>query len=175
MDISQDYFSLFGLPERYTLDASALDRAFHQVQTEVHPDRFASDSASAKRVAMQWATRANEAYTTLKDPLRRARYLCELHGVDLETESNTAMPKEFLMEQMQWREALDEAREMASAKALDALADELLRAQTEATATIAGLIDEQQDFMGAAQSVRKLMFLDRAREDVERAIDGLAV
>jgi molecular chaperone HscB len=124
---------------------------------------------------MQWATRANEAYTTLKDPLRRARYLCELHGVDLETESNTAMPKEFLMEQMQWREALDEAREMASAKALDALADELLRAQTEATATIAGLIDEQQDFIGAAQSVRKLMFLDRAREDVERAIDGLAV
>jgi molecular chaperone HscB len=175
MDITQDYFTLFDLPKRHALDRSALDRAFHKVQTEVHPDRFANDSASARRVAMQWATRANEAYTTLKDPLKRARYLCELNGVNLEVESNTAMPKEFLMEQMQWREALDDARDSHSAEALGELSDQLMKAEKEEIGTIETLIDDRHDFNAAAQSVRKLMFLDRAREDVERAIDGLAV
>ncbi|MFA9216411.1 MAG: Fe-S protein assembly co-chaperone HscB, partial [Sphingomonadaceae bacterium] len=106
----QNHFELFQLPQRFALDTSALDVAYRDVQGRVHPDKFVNATDAEKRVAMQWATRANEAYQTLKNPQKRAQYLCELHGVDLQTESNTAMPMAFLMQQMEWREALGEAR-----------------------------------------------------------------
>ena len=106
----QNHFDLFHLPARFTLDMGALDAAYRDVQGQVHPDRFVNATDAEKRVAMQWATRANEAYQTLKNPQKRARYLCELNGVDLQTESNTAMPMAFLMQQMEWREELGEAR-----------------------------------------------------------------
>jgi molecular chaperone HscB len=105
----QNHFDLFNLPPRFAVDAGALDSAYRDVQSRVHPDRFVNATDAEKRVAMQWATRANEAYQTLKNPLARARYLCELNGVDLQTESNTAMPPSFLMQQMEWRERLEEA------------------------------------------------------------------
>ncbi|MDB5918051.1 MAG: Fe-S protein assembly co-chaperone HscB, partial [Massilia sp.] len=114
----QNHFDLFQLPARFTIDVKALDAAYRDVQGQVHPDRFINATDAEKRVAMQWATRANEAYQTLKNPQKRARYLCELNGVDLQTESNTAMPMDFLMQQMEWREALGEAR---AAKDVDAL------------------------------------------------------
>src|SRR5690606_31603262 len=106
----QNHFELFHLPVSFAVDMAQLARSYHEVQGRVHPDRFAHASETEKRVAMQWATRANEAYQTLRDPFKRAAYLCELHGVDLQTESNTAMPAAFLMQQMEWREALDDAR-----------------------------------------------------------------
>ena len=88
----QNHFDLFQLPQRFAIDRKALDAAYHDVQNQVHPDKFVNATDAEKRVAMQWATRANEAYLTLKSPLKRATYLCELHGIDLQTESNTAMP-----------------------------------------------------------------------------------
>ena len=106
----QNHFELFQLPAQFGLDMSALDSAYRDVQGKVHPDRFINASSAEKRVAMQWATRANEAYQTLKSPQKRAQYLCELNGVDLQTESNTAMPVSFLMQQMEWREELGDAR-----------------------------------------------------------------
>src|SRR3990172_4334329 len=99
----QNHFDLFQLPQHFTIDVGALDVAYHEVQNRVHPDKFVSATDAEKRVAMQWATRANEAYQTLKNPLKRAAYLCELHGIDLQTESNTSMPAAFLMQQMEWR------------------------------------------------------------------------
>ena len=82
----------------------------------MHPDRFAGEGAAAQRIAMQWAVRVNEAYQRLKDPLKRAAYLCELRGAPIEAESNTAMPAAFLMQQMAWREALDEAADAAAVR-----------------------------------------------------------
>lgn len=175
MDIAQNHFTLFALPESMALDSSLLDAAFHRVQNEVHPDRFASAGASAKRVAMQWATRVNEAYRILKEPLQRARYLCELHGVDLEVESNTRMPAAFLMAQLEWRELLDEARAASDANALEQLHARLTAEFRDETDQIAELIDHQHDFVAAAQAVRRLMFLDKTRDDVERAIDATIV
>ena len=105
-----DHFSLFGLPARFDLDAQALESAWRTVAAQVHPDRFATASPAERRVAMQWAARANEAYRQLRDPLLRARYLCEQAGVDLQTESNTSMDTAFLMQQMTWREMMDDAR-----------------------------------------------------------------
>ena len=110
MNLSANYFELFDLPLRFVLDKAALDRAYRALQAEVHPDKFAHAAEAEQRVAMQRATRVNEAYQALKNPLKRARYLLELAGVDVAVETNTAMPMDFLVEQMEWREAADEAR-----------------------------------------------------------------
>ncbi|WP_426056817.1 Fe-S protein assembly co-chaperone HscB [Janthinobacterium sp. PSPC2-1] len=168
----QNHFELFQLPAQFSLDMSALDSAYRDVQGKVHPDRFINASSAEKRVAMQWATRANEAYQTLKSPQKRAQYLCELHGVDLQTESNTAMPVSFLMQQMEWREELGDARAGKDADALDAL-DRQLRGERKALlAQVAAQLDGA-DYVNAAQSVRALMFLDKFGEEVRFAYEAM--
>ncbi|WP_293775506.1 Fe-S protein assembly co-chaperone HscB [uncultured Oxalicibacterium sp.] len=168
-----NHFELFQLPVQFAIDQSALDRAYHEVQGRVHPDRFANASDSEKRVAMQWATRANEAYKTLKNPFKRAAYLCELHGIDLEVESNTAMPVTFLMQQMEWRETLDDARGNKDAAALDKLEAGLRAERKETLTTIAAQLDAGQ-FKDAAGLVRQLMFLEKFSEEVANAQDAFA-
>ena len=98
--MKDDFFALFGLPARYEVDEAALDAAYRTVQSQAHPDRFANAGDAERRVAMQWAAHANEAYRTLRQPLKRAIYLLHLRGVDIQAESNTAMAPEFLMQQM---------------------------------------------------------------------------
>src|ERR1700712_5511738 len=124
-DLMQNHFDLFHLPAQFDVDTAALDQAYRDVQGQVHPDKFVNATDAEKRVAMQWATRANEAYQTLKNPQKRAQYLCELNGVDLQTESNTAMPMAFLMQQMEWREELGDARAGKDIDALEALERQL--------------------------------------------------
>lgn len=169
----QNHFELFHLPQRFSIDLQMLEEAYREVQNQVHPDKFASAPEAERRVAMQWATRANEAYQTLKNPYKRAAYLCELHGVDLETESNTAMPREFLMQQMEWREALDDARETRDIEALEKLADELHATVKRQLVRIGGQI-EGDDYEAAAQGVRQLMFLEKFGSEVARVVDSLA-
>lgn len=168
----QNHFELFNLPARFAVDLAALDAAYRDVQGRVHPDRFVNASDAEKRVAMQWATRANEAYQTLKNPLQRARYLVELNGVDLQTESNTAMPMDFLMQQMEWREALGEARAAKDAEALDELDAQLKGARRERLATIGRALDAG-NYEQAAQDVRALMFLDKFGDEVQYAFEAL--
>ncbi|MCU0939098.1 MAG: Fe-S protein assembly co-chaperone HscB [Burkholderiaceae bacterium] len=163
MSVSLDHFALFGLAPRFAVDLDALEAAYKRVQAQVHPDRFAAGSAAERRVAMQWATQANEAYRALRDDARRAAYLCERAGVPIDAESNTAMPTDFLMQQLEWREALDEAR--ASGQG-----DAAVRAQVDAArgATIeqlAAALDTAQDAPRAAALVRQLMFIDKFRTD----------
>lgn len=161
----QNHFQLFQLPETFAIDLAALEKAYHSVQNQAHPDKFAHATDAEKRVAMQWATRANEAYQTLKKPLKRAAYLCELHGVDLEIESNTAMPTAFLMQQMEWREALDDAKASKSVAALEVLEKELNAARKEEIGHVGEQLD-QQDFATAGKTIRKLMFLDRFGDEI---------
>jgi len=168
----QNHFELFHLPQQFAVDLKALDQAYREVQNQVHPDKFARSPDAEKRVAMQWATRANEAYQTLKSPLRRATYLCELHGVDLETESNTSMAPAFLMQQMEWREALDDARAGKDVNALAALDSELADTRREQLARIAAALDGD-DYHGAAQGVRQLMFLEKFGDEVAAAFDRM--
>lgn len=170
MKLDDDDFTLFGLAPRFALDRSALDAQWRALQAEVHPDRFAADGASAQRLAMQWAVRINEAYHRLKDPLRRAAYLCELRGAPVDAESNTAMPADFLMQQMGWREDLEAAADSA---AVDALERDLRRAETTMFEELAHTLDERGDAAAAAQQVRALMFVDRFRQDLERRLDHL--
>ncbi|MET3129950.1 molecular chaperone HscB [Oxalobacteraceae bacterium GrIS 1.11] len=168
----QNHFELFQLPARFALDANALDAAYREVQGRVHPDRFVNATDAEKRVAMQWATRANEAYQTLKSPQKRARYLCEQNGVDLQTESNTAMPMAFLMQQMEWREELGAARAGRDADALDALDRQLKAERKTHLADIAARLDSG-DFVAAAQGVRALMFLEKFGEEVRFAFEAI--
>ncbi len=156
-------FELFDVPVRFAQERSALDARWKELQREAHPDRFAAQGGAAQRVAMQWSVRINEAYQRLKDPLKRAAYLCELHGAPIRAEDNTAMPGPFLLQQMEWREALDDAH---SAQQMDALACEVEQARLAAMACCGELIDEAQDFSGAAQQVRALMFIERFAESV---------
>lgn len=170
MNLQSDDFELFGLERRFAQERSAIDARWKELQREAHPDKFAAQGAAAQRVAMQWSVRINEAYQRLKDPMSRAAYLCELHGAPINAEDNTAMPAAFLMQQMEWREALEEAH---ADSALDALDDEVEQARRAALARCGQLIDQQQDYAGAARQVRALMFIARFADDIERRREQL--
>lgn len=170
MNLDTDDFTLFGLATAFTQDRAALDARWKAMQSEVHPDRFVSEGAAAQRVAMQWAVRVNEAYQRLKDPLKRASYLCELKGAPIQAESNTAMPAEFLLRQMEWREALDEARTDAD---LESLRHAVAAQRRSTLDDIESLLDVEHNFAAAAQQVRALMFVERFSDEVERKQDTL--
>jgi molecular chaperone HscB len=172
LSIAATDFALFGLPERFALDTAALDAKWKSLQGAAHPDRFATETPSAQRVAMQWAIRINEAYRRLKDPLARAAYLCALHDADVEAESNTAMPVAFLMQQMEWRDALSEATDLGQ---VDALSDEVLASRQRTLDALRTLIDETDpvDWRAVAGTVRGLMFVDRFLGDVDRRVEAL--
>ena len=166
-------FALFGLPERFAIDLAALDAKWKQLQGAAHPDRFATDTAAAQRVAMQWAIRINEAYRRLKDPLARAGYLCTLHGVDLQAENNTAMPTAFLMQQMEWRDALSDAATLA---AVEAVADEVTASRRATLQSLQAQIDDAApvDWRAVADTVRGLMFVDKFISDIDKRVDALS-
>ena len=170
MNLASTDFELFDIAPRFELDRSALDARWRALQGEVHPDKFAAEGAAAKRVAMQWAVRVNEAYQRLKDPVRRAAYLCELKGAPIEAENNTAMPAAFLMQQLEWREALDEA---ATLQQVQALADEVATHRVADLAALQAALDERQDYAAAAQQVRALMFSERFAHDIDQRLEAL--
>jgi molecular chaperone HscB len=170
-DFQQDFFQLFGLPAQYRLDGELLDRHYRALQAQVHPDRFSHLSEAERRVSMQWATRVNEAYQILSNPARRARYLLSLRGVDAREESNTAMPADFLVEQMEWREAIQEAGEARDSGALDKLEQRLQHETRSLQERLAVAMDTEHDYAAAAESVRKLKFMDRLAEEISSAFD----
>ena len=167
MKLDDDDFTLFDLPRRHAIDRAELDRRWRALQAQVHPDRFAAQGDSAQRLAMQWAVRVNEAYQRLKDPIARGAYLCELAGAPVAAERNTAMPAGFLVQQMAWREALDEAADPAALQALD---EEVAAAEAALKADLAASLDERGDAQAAAGQVRSLMFVRRFRDDLDRRL-----
>ncbi len=170
LKLQSNDFELFGLPRRFEQDRDAIDARWKQLQREAHPDRFAAQGQAAQRVAMQWSVRINEAYQRLKDPLKRAAYLCELSGAPINAENNTAMPAQFLIEQMAWREELDEASGEAE---LEALEDQLTSARRDTLERIARLLDDKDDAAAAAEQVRALMFIERFGQDVQARLEQL--
>ncbi len=163
-------FELFGLVPQFAQDRAAVDARWKELQREAHPDKFAAQGASAQRVALQWSVRINEAYQRLKDPLKRAAYLCELRGAPIQAENNTAMPAAFLMQQIEWREALDEASGAAEIDAILVQANEYMR---EALQKCEQLLDNEDQPKAAAQVVRSLMFVQRFTHEVRSRADLL--
>ena len=170
MNLQSDDFELFGLTQQFAQDRAALDARWKELQREAHPDKFAAQGAAAQRIAMQWSVRINEAYQRLKDPLKRAAYLCELAGAPVDAHRNTAMPTAFLMQQMEWREALDEAN---TAVELDHLADTVAQSRSELLQQCHVFLDQKKAFLEAVEPVRALMFIDKFLVDLQRRMDAL--
>jgi molecular chaperone HscB len=170
MDLNDSDFQLFDLLPRFHQERGEIDARWKELQREAHPDKFAAQGGAAQRVALQWSVRINEAYQRLRDPLKRAAYLCELRGAPIQAHSNTAMPGEFLMEQMDWREALDEAD---GEEEVEALSERVMARRRAMLARIEQLLDAENDPQGAAQQVRALMFIERFAEDIEARLAQL--
>jgi len=171
MNLNQNHFELFGLPPRFVVDAAALEARYHELQREVHPDRFAAAADAERRVSMQAATRVNEAYRTLKSPLKRAVYILQLRGVDPGFETNTAMPADFLMAQMSWRERIEAGSEEPQAllRLQAGLRDETGKIYEK----LHGQLDQGGGDEAASQAVRMLMFYERLDEEIEDKLGEL--
>ncbi|MES2502125.1 MAG: Fe-S protein assembly co-chaperone HscB [Pseudomonadota bacterium] len=167
------YFELFGLTPQFNLDLAKLETNYRSIQSASHPDRFVTASPAEKLRSMQTATLANQAYQALKNPANRAQYLLALQGVDAIAEANTAMPADFLMQQMEWREAIDDAKQ---AKNIDALDDLLIEMQQEAKVLqtkLVDLIDVEKNLALATDATRKLIFIDKVCADIRKIIEQL--
>jgi molecular chaperone HscB len=171
-DMTRDHFALFDMAPAFALDATALDQRYREIQARVHPDKHAHLSDAEQRVSMQWATHANEAYQTLKSPLKRAQYLLALRGVDPQIERNTAMPMEFLVQQLECREVVAEARSEHDMEALEELLLEMRREIKQEYETIGRQLNAE-DNDAAAQTVRRLLFKDKLLHEIEDAIEAI--
>ena len=172
-DFSRNHFELLGLPVAYAVDPGKLEQRYRELQTQVHPDKFAAAPESERRVAMQWATRANEAYRTLRDPLDRARYLLHLKGFETGEESNTAMPPDFLMQQMEWREAVAEASGARDEHGLRRLHAEIAKDRAQMLDQLARALDREANYDAGCSLVRKLRFLEKIDEEIDEALERL--
>lgn len=173
MDLRADHFALFGLNRGFRLDLSDLDSRYRDIQAQVHPDRFANAGEAERRMSMQWATHANEAYQTLKKPLERAKYLLHLGGHDIQAENNTAMPADFLMDQMEWREAVMDARHGGDHHELEHLHNRLRSDINTRYQELGELLDASGDFALATDRVRRLMFLEKLLHEIDDALASL--
>src|SRR3954465_8741655 len=169
----QNHFDLFGLQPAFTVDEVRLERAYREIQSRVHPDRFAHAGDAERRASLQWTTRVNEAFQVLKNPVSRASHLLALHGVDVAFETNTAMPAEFLMQQMELREALEEATQSKDATAVEVLEQRTAADRRETEQRLAARIDQHRDYAGAAGLVRELKFLEKVEAEIDGAYETI--
>jgi molecular chaperone HscB len=166
IDFSRNHFELFGLPLRYRIDSAALERAYRELQGDVHPDRHARGSDAQKRLALQASARVNEAYRTLQDPVARAEYLLQLRGVDATAETDSRLPVAFLTQQLERREAAEEAAaehdELALAGLIQAVRDDADRLRAEVERVL-----ENEDLEAARMRVREMRFLVKLADDLD--------
>lgn len=170
---SSSHFALFGLTPAFSIDQERLEKAYREIQSRVHPDRFARSGDAERRASLQWTTRVNEAYRALRSPVQRASHILALHGVDVAFETNTAMPQQFLMQQMELREALEAAIAAKDPHSLAALQKSLENDQRSLEARLAERIDRDRDYAGAAGLVRELQFLERLEAEIDAAYETL--
>ena len=170
IDFSQDYFSLFGLPASYHCDQRKLDAAYRKLQSQVHPDRFAAAGETERRLALQSSARVNEAYRALKDPVERAQYLLSLHGIDAMSETDTALPQDFLEYQLERREAIEAAADSHDTRSLQALLTDVREESGELEHVLADELDGARALEAARMTVRKLRFLSKLAADIDAVV-----
>jgi len=175
VDWRKNYFELFGLPVQFDVDPSDLLTRYRDVQRQIHPDKFANASAEERRLSMQLTTLVNEGYQTLRDPVRRARYLLEVSGVPLNDETDTSMRPEFLMEQMELREALEEARTREdSLRRLAELANDIERRHAAKVDELRACFARGPDaFETTRNAVRELQFLGKLLNEIREQEEEL--
>lgn len=168
----QNYFELFGLPPTFELDLKQLETSYRVMQSASHPDRFVTASDAKKLQAMQTATHANEAYATLKNPANRAKYLLQLQGVDAISETNTAMPPAFLMQQLEWREEVADAEAQKDifgiSKVLSMVKAEAANLENQLKSHF-----KNHDITAATQDTRQLIFLQKVIADTAQTLEKI--
>ena len=164
------HFELFGLPPVFDLPQPDLDDRFRRYQAAVHPDRYAGGSDAERRLALHLAANGNEAYRVLSDDTSRAAYLCEINRAPIDAERNTAMPADFLMRQLEWRESIDEVRQHAARAPAAELASRVAEERNRTLAQVRELIDVERDFVRAAMLVRQLMFYDKLQSELRQVL-----
>jgi molecular chaperone HscB len=167
-----NYFEFLSLPQQFEVDLKALENNYRKIQSDSHPDRFVTASASEKLTSMQTATIANEAYLTLKSPSLRGAYLLGLSGIVAIDEKNNQMPADFLMQQMEWREGVEDAEHARDITALEQLLDEIAVEDKQLQRTLSTQFLQNQ-LTDATDSTRKLIFMDKVRADIIKAIEKL--
>jgi molecular chaperone HscB len=163
------HFEFFGLSPSFAIDDAVLASAFRERQSAVHPDRFASASDAEKRAAMEQTVAVNDAYNTLRDPVRRAMYLLWLKNVNGMDEKNTSMPHDFLVEQIEWREAIADAKLKEDVDRLDEMNDEL-RSMLDSMGSTFAAAYEGEHLPVATTLARKMRFVQKLIEEVDQAI-----
>jgi len=168
-----NYFSLFGLPQQFDVDISLLNSHYRKIQSEVHPDKFVTASPAERLKSMQSATLANEAYQTLKHPTARARYLLKLNGIDTLENTNTSMPADFLMTQMEWRENIEDAEASRDIAALEQQLQMMKSTANNLQQDLANALSNPNTLSVASGIVRQLSFIDKVSADVDAIISKL--
>ncbi|MCL6415368.1 Fe-S protein assembly co-chaperone HscB [Aestuariirhabdus sp. Z084] len=172
--MQEDFFELFGLPCSYQVDQQALSARFREMQQVVHPDRHAAADEHQRRLSVQYAAHVNDAYQTLKSPVPRAIYLLQSRGVEPRLENNTVMDAGFLMQQLEWREAVDEVRESRSEPALDGLRKEVDRQMKQFQNDFSERwIGSAEDLLAAEELVMKMQFVDKLQAQLDQLEDEL--
>jgi len=176
-DLTSSYFELFGLPVSFDIDTKALAERYRELQRSVHPDKFATAADAERRLSMQLATRVNEGFRTLKDPLARARYLLELKGVALD-DADTRLDGGFLMQQMELRERMGAVKGTDDAEQrLHKLHDDIRQLERQLVSELSTLFadDSPQALQQARNVSRKLQFFHRLGEELAQLDDELAM
>jgi molecular chaperone HscB len=166
-DLSQNYFELFGQPVSFQIDDELLARRYRELQRVAHPDRFANASDRDRRLAMQQASLINEAYQTLRSPLLRGRYLLLLAGVKFNDEHTTTQDTEFLLDQMELREALAMIKQ--APEPLVNLKGVLNDITSRSEVLYAGLVNalETAQWNEAKTILNKLQFFERLKQECD--------
>lgn len=168
-----NYFELFGLPPRFSIDLGTLESMFHRLQGELHPDRHVGRTETERTLALQLSTKVNDAYRTLRQPSSRAQCLMDMAGSSQAGDSAAKMSPVFLMAQMEWREAIECARAARDGLELEAIARHLRDEVACLEEKLAEALDTRGDFQAAAMRVNELRFFERLRTEIEDALDQL--
>ena len=163
------YFQLFQLPPTFDIDSETVEQTYRQLAARFHPDKFAAASSFEQKQAVMMAATLNDAYRTLLSPIDRAAYLLKSQGIDADAPEHTGFAPEFLMQQMEWREALEDGRSEHNETALLALDQEIAAEQQNLFAELSQAFATQQTEQ-AGQLVRQGRFLNKLRQEIQAAL-----
>ncbi|HEA26230.1 MAG TPA: Fe-S protein assembly co-chaperone HscB [Ectothiorhodospiraceae bacterium] len=171
--LGKNHFELFGLPVQFELDIGSIAQRYRELQRATHPDQFASGTEQEQRLAVQQAAQVNDAYQTIKSPLKRAQYLLQLKGNPLD-ETDTQMDMGFLMQQMEMREELENVPNTDDPfAALDKIRSELKSDLSAVTQLAASQLDGEGELANARESVKKMQFLYKVQQEMNELEEQL--
>ena len=170
--MTQNFFTLLNLPEAFIVDLKKLDQHYQAIQKEIHPDRFASLNDEAKMESVKKTAQVNDAYQTLKSSIRRAEYLLHLYGFDINEEKYSAVPQDFLLQQMEWREELEVNNK--NKEALEKLASEVFIKKNEKIDLLPTCFHEKNNLPDAIKLTRELNFIEKIEQHIDDALIELS-